>query len=193
MHFYPLATSPADAAMTAADGLAATILRQQVGWAHWVITRLLDLAEPLSAAELDRTATVPHGTLRRTLFHLVSVDWEWGEALMHLREMPTLTLEEASEIAEMRARWQQYAAAFSDWLQTQDSTALAAPGVAIEWITDGREPVTAWIIVVHMCMHVMQHASEAAHLLTDVGHSPGDIDFAEYRVWQAQQPPQPPA
>lgn len=189
MHFHPLANSPTDAASTGADGLAATLLRQQVGWTHWVIARVLDLAAPLSADDLDRETTLPFGTLRRTLFHLLSVDWEWGEALMHLREMPSLTLEEASEIADMRARWQGYADTFSTWLQTQDSTALATPGVAIEWISDGREPVTAWIVVTHMCLHVMQHASEAAHLLTDVGHSPGDIDFAEYRVWQAQQPP----
>ena len=189
MHFHPLANSPTDAASTGADGLAATLLRQQVGWTHWVIARVLDLAAPLSADDLDRETTLPFSTLRRTLFHLLSVDWEWGEALMHLREMPSLTLEEASEIADMRARWQGYADTFSTWLQTQDSTALATPGVTIEWINDGREPVTAWIIVAHMCMHVMQHASEAAHLLTEVGHSPGDIDFAEYRVWQAQQPP----
>ena len=189
MHFHPLANSPTDAASTGADGLAATLLRQQVGWTHWVIARVLDPAAPLAAASPEGETTLPFSTLRRTLFHLLSVDWEWGEALMHLREMPSLTLEEASEIADMRARWQGYADTFSTWLQTQDSTALATPGVAIEWISDGREPVTAWIVVTHMCLHVMQHASEAAHLLTDVGHSPGDIDFAEYRVWQAQQPP----
>ena len=34
-----------------------------------------------------------------------------------------------------------------------------------------------WESMVHLVTHGMQHRAEAAVMLTDVGHSPGDIDL----------------
>jgi uncharacterized damage-inducible protein DinB len=43
---------------------------------------------------------------------------------------------------------------------------------------DGKTyPLVRWQMLQHLLLHSMQHRSEAALMLTDYGHSPGDIDF----------------
>jgi len=37
--------------------------------------------------------------------------------------------------------------------------------------------MTRWHMLVHLASHSMQHRTEAAVLLTQYGHSPGDLDF----------------
>jgi uncharacterized damage-inducible protein DinB len=37
-----------------------------------------------------------------------------------------------------------------------------------------------WQVMVHLVNHGTQHRSEAAAILTDLGHSPGDIDLVYF-------------
>ena len=43
--------------------------------------------------------------------------------------------------------------------------------------TKGPYQIMLWQVMVHVVNHGTQHRSEAAVMLTDFGHSPGDVDL----------------
>ena len=64
------------------------------------------------------------------------------------------------------------------WVATLDDTTLARSADL-----DPREQYPVWYYLVHLVTHSQQHRSEAAQLLTQLGQSPGDLDFLEYADW----------
>jgi uncharacterized damage-inducible protein DinB len=46
--------------------------------------------------------------------------------------------------------------------------------------------IERWRTLFQMLLHGMQHRSELAQLLTEHGHSPGDIDFIIYTFSQSE-------
>ena len=48
---------------------------------------------------------------------------------------------------------------------------------------DPKEQYPVWFYLLHMVTHSQQHRAESAQLLTQLGHSPGDIDFLDYADW----------
>ncbi|MGH2491533.1 MAG: DinB family protein, partial [Candidatus Limnocylindria bacterium] len=45
---------------------------------------------------------------------------------------------------------------------------------------DAGKQLPLWYFLVHMVTHSQQHRSESAQLLTQLGRSPGDVDFLDY-------------
>ena len=45
-----------------------------------------------------------------------------------------------------------------------------------------RGALPLWELLLHLITHGTQHRSEAAILLTDAGHSPGDLDYFFFAI-----------
>ena len=60
------------------------------------------------------------------------------------------------------------------WIASLDDDALARTP------DDPKAKFPLWYYVLHMVTHSNQHRAESAQLLTQLGRSPGDIDFLDY-------------
>ena len=64
------------------------------------------------------------------------------------------------------------------WTHSGQTLGMQVWGVRVQNADGSR--ISLWQALAHVVNHGTQHRSEAAVLLTDVGHSPGDLDMVDY-------------
>jgi uncharacterized damage-inducible protein DinB len=149
------------------------------GYARWANERVLANADALSPDQLARKLTRGADSILETFGHLVSADVRWlarwrGEAA------PAISKTDFQTLDEVRKRWDALYLARGVYIASLDEEELREP---ITWT--GRErpvPIPRWQAMVHCANHGTQHRSEIAAMLTDLGHSPGDLDMVLYCV-----------
>jgi uncharacterized damage-inducible protein DinB len=154
---------------------ARTMLFELYEYAAWANGRLLDRAERLTGEELRRRFTQGALPVLDSFVHLASADRRWLARWRQEPLPPGLTVADVPSIAAARRVFGEIAAARRQYLAELDDAALGAP---ISW-QDGAETRTLarWQGIVQSANHGTQHRSEIAAMLTDCGHSPGDLDF----------------
>jgi uncharacterized damage-inducible protein DinB len=142
----------------------------------WANRRIIDTAASLTDDELRATGPFDHGTAFQTLRHLVDVDWSWrefctgndvGESFVWGR----VPLDDLASIAAFSAEEDERLVAYVGSL---DAAALSE-----HLPLDETHSVPRWLIVAHVVNHGTQHRSELARYLTDLGHSPGELDLLD--------------
>jgi uncharacterized damage-inducible protein DinB len=114
--------------------------------------------------------------LRGTLVHALSAQWIWRTrwegtsptALLDPKDFPTFE--------SVRARWAQEEQKLMDFVAGITDESLKN---TFDYTNTKGKPFTKvlWHAMVHVVNHGTQHRSEAAAILTDLGHSPGDLDL----------------
>ena len=148
---------------------------------RWGNARILGAAAKLGDAQFGGPGTFPHGGLRGTLVHVLFAEWTWrmrwlGTPPPHgYRFGP----EEFPTVAALRARWAAEEAALTDYVERLTDQMLTTK---LEYTSTegGRHRRLLWETIAHLVNHGTQHRSEAAAMLTALGHSPGDIDLIVY-------------
>jgi uncharacterized damage-inducible protein DinB len=164
--------------------LGKTVLTTGAGYHHWATERILEGAARLS----DAAYRVPgaHGgrSVHDTLFHMLRVDHVWRTVCAQPGEPFTpLAPEDHPDLATIRAAWAREADTLTGLLASLDDNDLA-PVVEIRDWRGQVSRIERWRTLYQMLLHGMQHRSELAQLLTEHGHSPGDIDFIIYTFSQ---------
>ena len=155
-------------------------LRLLYDYHYWAKHHLLSFCKKLTHAQLIAPNTFSNGNLKATLVHLMSAEWIWLQrcrdgvsppAMLNDADYPTLT--------DVIKRWDDEEAQFQTWLATLSDSDVQGD---IHYATQNGIPFTTplWHILTHVITHGMQHNSEIAQMLTDFGHSPGNIDLIVY-------------
>lgn len=141
--------------------------------------RLLDQAEQLSDMELDLERPGMFGTIRSTLLHMMQAQRSW---LRRFQELPPIAPWEPTAfptIAAMRTAWDDLDAQTLDYIATVTDEQLLEVIHITSW-AGWEMDNPRWQAIVHQAFHQHQHRGELAMVLTNLGHSPGEIDIFDY-------------
>lgn len=147
---------------------------------YWANARVLDATAEVSHAEFTAPAKLSHGSLRGTLVHILSAEWIWRKRCQEGVSPSTLLAEEEfPTLATLRTQWQIEEQAWRSFLASLDDE---APLETVRYTTTKGTPYenTLWHVLVHVVNHGTQFRSEAGVVLSEYGHSPGDLDFIAF-------------
>lgn len=145
---------------------------------YWAHRRILASAARLTDAQFTLPSVIAGRDLRATLVHTLDVEMSWRRRLQRRPEdewRKSLPVSDYRKVATLADHWQRDEAEMREWVASLDDDALAR---SVDLGPKERYPL--WYYLVHLVTHGQQHRSESAQLLTQLGCSPGDIDFLDY-------------
>ena len=154
--------------------------RKLLDYSAWATDRILDQAEQLTP---DQFAAPPGGALpsvRQILAHALGAEVVWRTRFQTGAPAVDFRPEDFADAGALRARWAAERAALRAHLATLTDDDLAGPYRFTRQGTAHELP--RWAIFAQLVTHSTQHRAEAAALLADLGHSPGDLDFLFYML-----------
>lgn len=150
-------------------------MAELVDYLFWVRDRVLAAAASLPEDEFGSSVTVVTRDLRATLVHQLENEWAWRVRLTEgAFPVDGLNPADYATLEELVEHWHREARVLRAWFGGISDSQLATrpPG-------DGNVlPLSRYLM--YVVTHGIQQFSEAAVLLTRLGHSPGEIGFLAF-------------
>jgi uncharacterized damage-inducible protein DinB len=142
----------------------------------WANKRILDAASHLTVEQFIAPASFPQGGLRGTLTHILFAEWIWRKRWEGESPSVKIQPEDFPTLAALRIRWQEEETALLSFIHSLNGEQL---NKTFPYKTANGEiqENMLWEAMTHVVNHGTQHRSEAAAILTSLGHSPGDLDL----------------
>jgi len=142
----------------------------------WANKRILGAAANLTEEQFLAPAAYPHGGLRSTLTHILFAEWIWRTRWLGESPAQRIKPEDFPTFDSLRTRWLEEEKLLDAFVDSLTDEKLNASFQFKTTRGDEFENIL-WQVMVHVLNHGTQHRSEAAAMLTEFNHSPGDIDF----------------
>jgi uncharacterized damage-inducible protein DinB len=143
---------------------------------RWANGRILGAAAKLSEAQFLAPAAFPHGGLRGTLVHTLFAEWIWRLRWQGASPDFRLKPDDFPTFTSLKTRWLEEESRLREFVAGLTEEQLKAE---FDYISTEGYPHRRilWEAMAHLVNHGTQHRSETAAMLTEMGHSPGDIDL----------------
>lgn len=144
--------------------------------ATWANEQVFAAAARLAPDEFRAAEHVSFGSIRDALVHVVGVERLWLARSRGNASPGDLDPARFPDVASLRAAWLGIDAELHAFVADLDDAALER---VVRYENARGEPnaYLLWQILVHQTIHAGQHRGEVALLLTELGHSPGWLDF----------------
>lgn len=153
-------------------------IRTVYDYSAWANTRLLDAAGRLKLHDFIANNDGV-GSIRDLLVHTAWAQAIWLRRCQDAAPIAPWSPAEYPYVATLRERWGEVEAETQGYLGSLADDDLQR---AITYVNLQGETWSypLWQALLHQANHATQHRSEAALLLTRLGHSPGDLDLLVY-------------
>ena len=143
---------------------------------QWANAKILNAAANVTREQYLAPASFPHGGLRGTLVHTLSAEWIWRKRWEGESPASLLKPDEFPTFESLCTRWAEEEKRLMDFVGRLTDEKL---NVTFNYTNTSGKPFTRilWQAMAHVVNHGTQHRTEAAAMLTELGHSPGDIDL----------------
>jgi uncharacterized damage-inducible protein DinB len=143
---------------------------------QWANAKILNVAANVTQEQYLAPASFPHGGLRGTLVHALFAEWIWRKRWEGTSPTFRLKPDDFPTFESLRTRWLEEEKLLMDFIDNVTDEKLNNP---FNYNSTSGKPYTRilWQAMAHLVNHGTQHRTEAAAILTDIGHSPGDIDL----------------
>jgi len=143
---------------------------------QWANTLILNTASNVTQEQYLAPASFPHGGLRGTLVHALFAEWIWRNRWEGTSPNYRLKPEEFPTFEDLRKRWLEEEKSLMDFVDHVPDEKLNNT-FSYNSTSGTLHKRVLWQAMAHLVNHGTQHRTEAAAILTDLGHSPGDIDI----------------
>ncbi|MFN8517419.1 MAG: DinB family protein [Chloroflexia bacterium] len=144
----------------------------------WGNERLLNIAAAIPTAAFTAPTRFPCGSLRGSFRHLL------GAIYFHLPQwpgnpqLPDLAADDFPDLPSLAQQLARAEAQLRAYLATLADADLDLPHTIS--LGDGYSATAPlWLLMMHVINHGTQHRSDIAQMLTELGHSPGDLDLID--------------
>lgn len=143
---------------------------------QWANARILNAAAGVTQAQYLAPASFPHGGLQGTLVHTLFAEWLWRQRWNGISPAIRFKPEEFPTLESLCTRWSEEERQLMDFVENLSDEKL---NQVFPYTNISGKPLSKilWQAMAHVVNHGTQHRTEAAAMLTELGCSPGDIDF----------------
>ena len=145
----------------------------------WANQCILETAAKISSEQFTNNVSFGYGDLRETLTHTLVAEYIWRVRWEGQTSIDVFEAEDFPNFAALQTRWKSEEQLLAQFLENLSDDELDQP-VNYKTSKGTYHSELLWQLMVHLVNHSTQHRSEAAAMLTEFGHSPGDIDFIIY-------------
>ena len=164
------------------------LIRQFYRFNTWANARILDTSALLNPDQYRAESNPSFGSIHNTLVHIMSAQWVWLSRWKGISPKSHLSPDDFSNLAALRARWDEVELDTQSFVAACTEDKLAAP---LSYINPRGESFSfpLWQMMLHQVNHATQHRSEVAMILTNFEHSPGAMDFLYFLGQEAHPSP----
>jgi len=141
----------------------------------WGRDLILERAAKLTPEQFVEETPFPIKSVKETLVHTLSAEYAYRVRCMGLPYEPVKP-EDFADLAAVRTRWQAEEAEMRKYLSGVSDDELQ--GSVTYKVSTGEEFTRQRLLLLkQLLFHSMQHRAELAQMVTEFGHSPGNIDY----------------
>ena len=159
-------------------------IEQLIDYNYWANGLILKYSEKLSDEEFTREIENGPDSVRNILAHIMLAEWLWLDRM----QGESRILDDFKKFFRFD-RYPTIKECYDDWFDIELRMRDFLAGMSEKQLTesfqyaqsDGGERDNRYVdIFTQLTLHGMQHRAELALILTNMGHSPGNLDYIVY-------------